>query len=206
VSDERDDAPQLSEREFAELAAALSSAYAPKELDESVNERLLREALEDPLGPASAEEVRESERLRRALDGEVDHPDLDLVHSLVEAHRAARSEPAADLVERATERALGAARAKQHGSIVYLTFAGVLAAAAAVALFVQAPPERTAAKVAEPAPASVPPARSLQLSRTSEELFEHKFSRGHTSDRIDRIATARARDLRNNRFRQWGVE
>jgi hypothetical protein len=198
---------EISEREFAELVSALSSAYAPKELDESVNEQLIRGALEDPFRPATDEEVRESERLRRALDGEVDHPDLELARSLAQAHRADPSEPeASDLVERAAHRALRAARPKQYGAVVYATFASVLAAAAAVAIFVQTPADPTVSQVAEPAPASAPLGPALELSRTSEELFKHKFTRGHTSERIDLIAAARARDLRKNRFRQWGVE
>jgi hypothetical protein len=196
----------VSERATSELATALVSAYAPGDLDPRANERLIREALEDPLRPASDDELRESERLRRALDGESDHPDLDLARSLASAHRAERSSPPAtrELVERAARGALGKPPSKQHGSVIYVTFGGVLAAAATVALLVGDPRDAQHSHDLEGTPASMA-APSLQRSRSSEELFSHKFSRGHTSERIDRIASARSRDLRANRFRQWGV-
>lgn len=198
---------QLSEREMAELAQALRSAHAPGELDPAVNERLIRQALEDPLAPASDEELVESERLRRALEGEDDHPDLDLVRALSTAHRgdARGTAETNELVDRAASAALGKPKRLQHGTVVYLTVTGVLAAAAAVALFFGAEAEPGASKNVQGTPRSRA-TEPLELSRSSEDLFKARFGRGGTTERVDRIATARARDLRANRFRQWGVE
>jgi hypothetical protein len=41
-------------------------------------------------------------------------------------------------------------------------------------------------------------------SRSTAPLFR-VGSEGATSSRIDRIASARSRDLRDNRYAQWGV-
>lgn len=88
------------------------------------------------------------------------------------------------------------------------TITGVLALAAGFVLLVQTPrfapptaltPSR--ADLAEIAPAA------LIRSRSTDDLFDpaEKFEVGHTSARIDRIASARSSDLRRNRFAAWGV-
>jgi hypothetical protein len=54
---------------------------------------------------------------------------------------------------------------------------------------------------------SAPPAAEAPLARarTTQPLFSEPFKPGETSARIDRIASARASDFRNNRFTKWGV-
>ena len=47
--------------------------------------------------------------------------------------------------------------------------------------------------------------RTLHASRPTGELFAERFKTGSTTDRIDRIAAARAHDLRENRYTAWGV-
>jgi hypothetical protein len=45
----------------------------------------------------------------------------------------------------------------------------------------------------------------LAKARTTQPLFSEPFKAGETSARIDRIASARASDFRDNRFTKWGV-
>jgi hypothetical protein len=45
----------------------------------------------------------------------------------------------------------------------------------------------------------------LAKARTTQPLFAEPFKPGETSARIDRIASARASDFRDNRFTKWGV-
>ncbi|HEX8790148.1 MAG TPA: hypothetical protein VF765_04300 [Polyangiaceae bacterium] len=55
-----------------------------------------------------------------------------------------------------------------------------------------------------PGPPSVGP--TLSLSRSTQSLFAQPFApRGGESARVDRIAMARAADLRENQFAKWGV-
>ena len=56
--------------------------------------------------------------------------------------------------------------------------------------------------------ASSPPAErpsaGLALSRSTATLFSEHFETADTTQRVDRIASARERDLRHNRFATWG--
>ena len=212
-----DDAPSLTSAEEAALTEAIVCAFRPAELDPDVNEALIELCLEDPLRPASEEERAESERFRRALEGRAEHPDLDLVRGLVEAHRPSPAESSsfAGANERALERALaaagpetGAASKRRQGNVVFVSFGVMtaLAAAAAVLLVVFFPSAERSPTAAAPAGvAARVPAPRLTQSRSSEGLFDAKFERDHTTERVDRIASVRARELRQNRFQQWGV-
>ncbi len=75
---------------------------------------------------------------------------------------------------------------------------GLAALAASVALFLGRPPAPRPAATAE-----------LVRARSADDLFDATtpFPRhGEESARIDRIASARAADLRRNRFAAWGVK
>ena len=208
----------LTSAEEAELIEAICSAYRPAALDPDVNEGLIALALEDPLRPASEEERAESERFRRALEGHGEHPDLDLVRGLVEAHGRARPEADSvrELNDRALDRALQRTPRENHvskpgkGNVVFVAFGVMTALAAAAALLlVVAFPSKDSPMTAA-APAAVHPGASeapapLAQSRSSEALFDAKFDRDHTTERVDRIASVRARELRANRFQAWGV-
>ena len=51
-----------------------------------------------------------------------------------------------------------------------------------------------------------PPSDALARVRSTQPLFtEHFEAHGGESARIDRIAIARAADLRDNEFARWGV-
>jgi hypothetical protein len=185
--------PELDAAEEARLARALRAAFAPGEIDPERHERLLQAALEDPFAPASHEELVESERLRRALDGDGDHVDLVLARALSAAH--APGALASASIARAT---LPLERPRAKGS--YLRFAGVgaaLAAAAAVLLSFGARGSR--------APAPDLQALALAQSRSTAPLFQSAALAGAPSTRIDRIASVRERELRENRYALWGV-
>jgi hypothetical protein len=169
------------------LAEALRSAWSPAPLDPAVHRRILEAALEDPFAEASEEEARESARLRRALDGDdTTHPDVELARALRSAVNPAPGKPVAVPFPRSTAR------------VVYATFGALaLAAAAGFALLVARPQQGS--------PSTSAALRPLHASRPTGELFAERFKTGRTTDRIDRIATAREHDLRENRYAMWGV-
>lgn len=175
------------------LGQALRAAWAPGEIDRALNQRLIEAALTDPFAPPSEEERVESERLRRALEGHGEHPAADLAQALGAAVRPRALAPRA--AGTLADRALG----KRRRNVVFVSFgaAAALAVAAAVALWVAFPASRS--KLAHA------PAERLFLSRSTAPLFDHKFSTAGTTARIDRIATARERDLRANLYAMWGV-
>jgi hypothetical protein len=199
-----DDRPELAPGERlspeleAELAEALRAAYRPEPLAPERQRELIELALEDPFAPASEAEIRESERLRRALDeGDESHPDALLAQAL----KAAALPGAVDApAERRARRGAAPRPAKGggRGNVVYASFGALaLAAAAGFALFVFGPAEKTRTAAA--------PRPALVQSRTTGPLFEAPFETGQTTARIDRIALSRERELRENRYAKWGV-
>jgi hypothetical protein len=196
-----------------ELGEALRAAWSPSELDPNKNEALIALAIDDPLAPASEEEIAESERLRRALEGDGQHPLSDLARALAAATRpaalgkstAARldaeltGEPPPD---RATESERAPSSTARRGTVIYVMFgaaAATLALAASIALFVG--PLRKAPESGDVAARM----QDLALSRSTAAMFQEKFETGETTARVDRIATARERELRSNRYALWGV-
>jgi hypothetical protein len=188
-------APELEE----ELGSALRAAWAPDALDPALNEALIAQALEDPLAAPSEEELVESERLRRALDGDGSHPSADLARALAAA--AAPRPLSSPAAERLAQQALGRSAGRGKSNVIYVVFgsvAAVAALAASVLLFVKAGTAVDSGSVARAA-------RDLAQSRSTAPLFHEKFDATTTTARIDRIALARARDLRSNRYALWGV-
>jgi hypothetical protein len=175
-----------------ELAEAIRSAWEPSPLDAARHRQILEISLADPFADPTEEEVRESARLRRALDeGDTTHPDAELARVLKNAARPSAASSDADV---APPRIAG----RTAGRVFYATFgAAALAAAAGFALFVARPREQPAASRA--------PIPTLHASRPTGELFAERFETGGTTARIDRIALARAHDLRENRYAMWGV-
>jgi hypothetical protein len=176
-----------------DLLEAIRAAWDPAPLDPTRHRQILEVALEDPFAEPTEDEVRESARLRRALEeGDTSHPDAELARALRSAVRPSSARPEAT---GATPHATG----RGAGRVVYATFGAVaLAAAAGFALFVARPRS-------EPEAQSAAPARARHASRPTGELFAERFKTGGTTERIDRIALARAHDLRENRYASWGV-
>jgi hypothetical protein len=180
------------------LAESLRAAYSPTELSPALNEVLIAQALEDPLAEATDEEVRESERLRDALAGEGQHADAALAEAL---RSAAHPAPLAELsAERLVRRSIPRAPKRRNLPLLVTGATAVLALAASVALVVRSSSDSPSGQQL------AREAKALVQSRSTAALFPAKFEPGQASQRIDRIATARERDLRENRFALWGVQ
>jgi hypothetical protein len=186
------------ERELFEM---LRSAWDPAPLDPVRHRRILEQALEDPFAEPSDEEVRESARLRRALEGnDPDHPDVELARALRSTVAPSQPKPGAVPLPASVRRPVG--------GVIYATFGAVtLAAAAGFALFVtrSAGEPVAASAVASATAGAVASPTTMHASRPTGDLFGEAFKTGGTTDRIDRIAAARGHDLRENRYLAWGV-
>ncbi len=148
-----------------------------------------------PDAPASEEELARAAELRDALgDPERAHEDADFVRSVALSHAPRDLDLAGH--DEILSRAL-TSRPRSRGVVVRVAF-GVamgLAAAAAVVVFLGQGPDL-----------SPPGAAPLARVRSTQPLFHEPFAReGGESARIDRIAMARAGDLRDNEFKRWGV-
>jgi len=184
------------------LAAELRAAHAPAAIADADLDALVARALGDE-GSATQVEREAAERLRAELDGEAPVREAAVLTHL----RAAASPPA--LAPETNERLIQAAffRARRAGRggavrrlapITMAAVTGIAALAAGFALFFGQ------ARMGAPAGA----AASLIRARSTEDLFDAAtpFPRsGEESARVDRIAAARASDLRANRFAAWGV-
>jgi len=162
----------------------------------------------DPDAPASDEERRAADELRDAL-ADATRPDDDaaLARALVLAYRPrplGGAENAA-LVERALARPAAPVLfvAQVHvrrARTRWLVGAGVSTLALAAAALVFQAQETPVAMTVDTA-ASLP-----ARARSAQPLFHEPFAAyGGTSSRVDRIASARAADLRENMFARWDV-
>lgn len=147
----------------------------------------------DVLDP-TPEEAAAAEALRKALDapGSVTNDDADFLRSLKAAHEPAALDARTN--EALIARALAKSPAKSKQGVVIRVsfgFAAALAVAAAIFLLIGRAP-------------TTPPPLELARVRSTQPLFDKPFD-NETSARVDRIAMARASDLRENRFAQWGV-
>ena len=153
-----------------------------------------RDRLDDPDAPPSEQERAEAGALRAALeDPSRDNDDARLARALSAswAPRDLTVEQHRDLVRSAVSR--------RSARVVRLSLraSALLALAAAVALVLwndRMPP------------GSSPGLPAVAVSRSTQALFQDRFApRGGETTRIDRIAMARAADLRDNEFARWGV-
>ncbi|HWA76363.1 MAG TPA: hypothetical protein VG937_28685 [Polyangiaceae bacterium] len=196
AGDEHDS--ELGAEEEARLRVALLAAYSPTAIAEARHEQIVREALEDPLAEASDEELREAEALRLALEQEGDHEHARLARALGHALGAPSEESRA--TERALERALEKPAARAN--VVWVAFgvaASGLALAASVMLVIGG------AQRGAPESASALARESLTPSRSLAPLLNADAEQLSASERMDRIASVRARELRQNRYAAWGV-
>jgi hypothetical protein len=184
----------LSPDEALRWLDAVRVAWAPTALAADRHERILRGALEDPLAEPSPEEEREAEALRHALEHDGDHEYAVLARAL--GHALGSTATAPGTAERALEKALKAA--KPRSNLILVAFgvaASGLALAASIALVVGSAP-RPEAAVAR---------RELAPSRSLAPLLDADAAQLTTSERMDRVASVRARELRENRYAAWGV-
>ena len=125
---------------------------------------------------------------------EHDLPDPELARVL----RAAWSPE--DLSAEEHRKLVAQAIAPRRAKVVRVSFgaSAILALAASVLLVVWSD------RGPRPGPPNVGP--TLSLSRSTQSLFGRPFApTGGESARVDRIAMARAADLRENEFAKWGV-
>jgi hypothetical protein len=182
---------ELDEKAERVLGEALRSAWNPSAIDPARHRELLEVALLDPFAPPTADEVRESERLRQALEsGDESHEDVALLRALSVATKP--EPPSAEARERAKGKL--EKRSRPRSNVVFASFGAVALAAAAV--FALLLGTTTSQK---------PSAERLVPSRSTAELFQGNFEQGGATERIDRIASARAHDLRENRYALWGA-
>lgn len=190
----RDVAPEV------ELALSLRAAWDPPALGADEN-RAVVDAI------PSAEELALAVALRDGLDR---HPFAEVLRAAYEPRAIDDTEHRA-IVEAALAKMPAqkkAEKAKKDGAdivvfprrnVVRVAFGvvtGGLALAASIVLVVTMAPTRAPTRGHE-AP--------LARARTTQPLFSEPFKAGETSARIDRIASARASDFRDNRFTKWGV-
>ena len=153
---------------------------------------------DDPDAPASDEEREAAEDLRASLeDPRRASDDAELARALSSAWspRDLGAEDHAALVERALAKRRAVPRT---GRVVRLSFAVSAAVALAAAVLLVLRSDRR--------PTGEPAALGLALSRSTQPLFPERFApTGGETARIDRIAMARAADLRDNEFAKWGV-
>jgi hypothetical protein len=200
------DASALHAEEATALERALAAAVRPEPLSPERHEAILRQVQllpgergavspeQDASSEPTAEERHAAERLAKALETGSEHPDAALARAL--AHAFGQSGPE-DAAQRALDRALRRASPKPASRVIAIPFralalAGSFAAAAAVLLFLGA--ESRVHTPARPA-----------LSRSLAPLFGPEAAELEPSARLDRIADARARDFRQNRYAAWGV-
>lgn len=195
--------PELLSPEL-ELALSLRAAWDPAALpaDEA---RAVVEATPSP------EELDLAHGLRDALaqggePGANASDDTLLAHALRSAfapaaldapsHRAIVDAALAKMpAAKPAQSGAGVVQLRRRSTVIRVAFgvvAGGLALAASVVFVVTSAPTSGG---------DVPLARA----RTTQPLFSEPFKPGETSARIDRIASARASDFRDNRFTKWGV-
>lgn len=173
-----------------ELALSLRAAWDPSALSTDENRAVLDATPE-------AEELEAAVALRDQLDT---NPLVAALRSaydpraIVEAEHRAIVEAA--LAKMPVQQKKGAdvvvLRRRNVVRVAFGVVTGGLALAASIVLFVTQAPTRS-----HEAP--------LARARTTQPLFSEPFKAGETSARIDRIASARASDFRDNRFTKWGV-
>ncbi|WP_438043199.1 hypothetical protein [Sorangium sp. So ce128] len=196
------------------LARALGDEGAPPTKAELRAAERLREALE----PRAAAGGGPGRGGGSGGEGELGSPDArdDLAELAVALRAAWRPAALPELPGRALiDQALRASPARGPRRIAPVTMAALstlAAAAAAVALIVGQIREERASVARAPAagaPAAALAARPLLIeARSTAALFDPAapFPReGGQTERIDRIAAARASDLRQNRYAAWGV-
>lgn len=186
------------DRGDAPLADELRAAFAPRDLAGDDLDAIVARALGDEAA-ATAHEREAAERLRAELEGEAPVREAAVFEAIRAAARPAEIDR--DRHEAMIRAAL--ARAGRRGivrrlaPVTIVVVTGVTAIAAGLALFF--------GQLGQP---RVDASAAMIRARSAQELFDAStpFPRsGDESARVDRIAAARAGDLRANRFAAWGV-
>jgi hypothetical protein len=159
------------------------------------------EGAPEPDALPTGAELAAAALLRRALERPSGSQEGDADRELAEAIRAAAL-PGPLSEDRLREIVDAALSKKPRGRVIYVAFGGTIglaAMAAGLALVVRGPASEAPSSLSQlPSP--------VAISRSTTSLFPDGIpATGGTSSRVDRIAYARARDLRENQFVRWGV-
>jgi hypothetical protein len=197
-----------------DFANVLRAAYQPASLEPNDNDALVDRALgisaSHTDASASVAERDAAARLREAIEhprtDDRDEPVVEVLDALVSAYRPREIEPLRNelLITRALRRSSQRTGSRRVIPVVTAAVLSVAAMAAGVALYLRPITDKPIATAT--ATATTP--ATMQRSRSTSELFDAAtpFPRvGGESARVDRIATARAAALRDNRFALWGV-
>lgn len=212
-----------------ELAEALRAAIAPSEIDPALNEALLARALRadafagsEPVDePASDEELLAAERLRSMLDHELtisEHrpvitalrlanrpSELDAGRNELLVARALSSAARPGAARRPSSRNELPTRSPRARGVLVRLLPVAAAAAAALTIWQLRAPSSGLMERADRRP--IAEAKLIE-ARSASALFaaDGPFPvQGGETARIDRVAAARASDLRANRFARWGA-
>ncbi len=185
------------------FAEALRSAMGPEDLDGADHDALIARALGDE-GASTMAEREAGEQLRAELAGEREGRTSGLLIALKNAARPIDLPP--EKHDELIAAALAQSRLKRTGNVRLLrpltvvSLSTLAALAAGVALFL--------GRASDLRPTVAAPTAALVRTHSTESLFDAATPfprRGQESARIDRIASARAADLRKNNFTAWGV-
>jgi hypothetical protein len=191
----------VSAGEKTSLVDALTAAESPEPLDPDRHARLLAAALgtlERDRGE-SVEALVAGEQERDAASQLGESLELDDIATLL---RAAHDPSAISArVEQRIRFAALSAPNERRPRVASATLWGTLAAAAAVALWVTSSLQTKMSNIESHRSSAL----NYAQSRSTDALFTEAFAQSTPSERIDRIALARQRELRENRYRKWGV-
>jgi hypothetical protein len=178
------------------LANALAAAGSPEQLEPHRHAQLLAAALGEPEPaqevPVEAVAPSDEERSAAARLGE-DLESQDIAKLLRAAYCPT---PISQSAERTIRLAALSKASQPRRQVRIATLWGVLAAAASVVLWF-ATLQQTAPRDLE---RGLPSALNYAQSRSTDALFSEPFAETSASARIDRIAQARQRELRENRY------
>jgi hypothetical protein len=203
---EEGDAKLIEAHERDSLLEALGAAIDPQPLDAERHQRLIENALaveslagvdsvEDPFAPATDEERAAAARTRERLEAD------RVVALLRSAYRPDSIAPESELAIRSTALARASSEARPKRGVTRLVSWSTFAVAAAAALWLSIPkaPDRNESVLDQGLRGE------LAQSRTTRPLFSQSFALSTPSERIDRIAQVRQKELRNNRYVLWGL-
>jgi len=196
------------------LALALKAAWDPNALSVDESHAMLD-------ATPSAEEQELAAALRDSLATGTStaattpaHATVQLAHALRSAFAPAALDPAEHdaiiqvaLAKMPADKELAPEAEKQASNVIAMRGREARARVVRVAFGFVAGGLALAASIffvvtSAPGPGSEAP---LAKARTTQPLFSEPFKPGETSARIDRIASARAADFRDNQFAKWGV-
>ena len=188
------------------LIGTLSATQSPQSIDEERHRQIIETALntpavrvtphsDDPFAPPTPEEQAAAARLRDSFESD------PLVTLLRSAYTPSTLRPRVELGVRETALARQPNRPGLQSRRLAQSAWGVFAVAAAAALWLIAKSNG----MLDASQYSMQRSNTLAVSRSTDSLFAKPFALSSHSERIDKIAQVRSRELRDNRYAIWGL-